>query len=247
MRNKTALTLIAAIAISAVSAFGQSVTGLACPASTGQVGVSYSSSLLVTGGTAPFTFSILSGALPPGLILNTTTGQVIGTPTVAGSFSTTFQVVDSLGTSGTTGPAGCPITIAAPPSGCTFTSGYYKNHPEVVFSLIAENGDTLTLGTVAYTAAQIDGILAFQSVRGNGLISLAHQLIAAKLNIIGGASAPSAVITAIAQADALIGSLTIPGSGITPYGFLATSQTSVLATILDNFNSGIIGPGLCAN
>ena len=45
----------------------------------------------------------------------------------------------------------------------------------------------LTLGTVTYSQAQLLAIFN-TPVRGNGLISLAHQLIAAKLNILAGAN-----------------------------------------------------------
>jgi hypothetical protein len=76
---------------------------------------------------------------------------------------------------------------------------------------------------------------------GNGLIALAHQLMAAKLNIANGADG-SAVATDIANADALIGSLVVPPVGS---GFLAPSATSTLITALTNYNEGATGPGHC--
>ncbi len=84
----------------------------------------------------------------------------------------------------------------------------------------------MTLGTVTYTDAQLQTILNAQ-VRGNGLISLAHQLIGAKLNI---AHRPitSAVKNAITSADALINGRIIPPVG---NGYLAPSATSALITI----------------
>src|SRR5688572_26907655 len=62
---------------------------------------------------------------------------------------------------------------------CVFTQGYWKNHAE------AWPVSTLVLGTVSYSQAQLLEILR-TPVRGNGLISLAHQLIAAKLNVANG-------------------------------------------------------------
>jgi hypothetical protein len=47
-----------------------------------------------SGGTAPYTFSILAGALPAGLSLSSA-GAVTGTPTTVGNFSFTLQVADS--------------------------------------------------------------------------------------------------------------------------------------------------------
>ena len=68
----------------------------------------------------------------------------------------------------------------------------------------------LQLGNVTYTQEQLLDIL-HQPVRGNGLLILAHQLIAAKLNIAAGAD-PSCIQETIAEADALIGDLVIPPS-----------------------------------
>jgi hypothetical protein len=118
-------------------------------------------------------------------------------------------------------------------TGCTLTQGFWKNHPA------AWPVGTLTLGTKTYTKAQLLAILG-QPVAGNGLIALAHQLIAAKLNIANGASAPASVLTAIAQADALIDGKVVPPIGS---GFLAPSVTSALTDILDQYNSGLAAGG----
>ncbi len=120
---------------------------------------------------------------------------------------------------------------------CTYTQGYWKNHTSVW------PVGNLTLGTVNYTAAQLLQIFN-QPAMGNGLISLAHQLIAAKLNIAQGAIAPAATLLAISQADALIGGLVAPPIGA---GSLAPASTSGLTTTLDNFNQGITGPGHCGS
>src|SRR4029450_686541 len=90
---------------------------LACvAATTGQVGVAYSSSLVATGGIAPYTYSIIAGSLPLGLTLNASTGTITGTPTTAGPFAFTAQVVDARGTdAGTTTSSSCGITIAPAP------------------------------------------------------------------------------------------------------------------------------------
>lgn len=51
----------------------------------------------VTGGTSPYTWSVQSGALPNGVTLNTATGDLSGTPTVAGTFNFTIRVTDAAG------------------------------------------------------------------------------------------------------------------------------------------------------
>lgn len=62
---------------------------------TGSVGVSYTHTFPVTGGVSPYTFVIISGSLPPGLTLASSTGIVSGTPTASGTFPFTIQVTDN--------------------------------------------------------------------------------------------------------------------------------------------------------
>ncbi|MEP7027334.1 MAG: hypothetical protein ABI960_01955 [Candidatus Eisenbacteria bacterium] len=119
---------------------------------------------------------------------------------------------------------------------CTFTLGYWKNHAG------AWPTASLTLGSVTYNAADLLSILN-QPAGGNGLVILAHQLIAAKLNILNGAD-PSAANAAIATADAQIGGLVVPPVGS---GTLPPSSVNATATTLDNYNNGLIGPGHCAD
>jgi Putative Ig domain len=62
---------------------------------SGQVGVAYSTTLVATGGVAPYSWGISSGSMPTGLNLNASTGQIGGTPTQSGSYSFVVQVNDS--------------------------------------------------------------------------------------------------------------------------------------------------------
>jgi hypothetical protein len=121
-------------------------------------------------------------------------------------------------------------------SGCVYSQGYYKTHA-------AWPASSLKLGTTTYTQAQLQSILK-TPVKGNGLISLAYQLIAAKLNAAKGACVPTEVANAIAAADFLIGASVIPPVG---NGSASPSLTSVLTDILDEYNNGLAagGPGHC--
>ena len=61
----------------------------------GTLNYGYNTTLLAAGGVLPYTWSTISGSPPPGLLLNSATGVISGTPTVAGSYPFTVQVIDS--------------------------------------------------------------------------------------------------------------------------------------------------------
>ena len=61
------------------------------------VGSIYNATLVTNGVTAPLTWSILSGSLPPGILFNTSTGAFTGTPSTAGTYQLVVQVVDAAG------------------------------------------------------------------------------------------------------------------------------------------------------
>jgi uncharacterized repeat protein (TIGR01451 family) len=92
----------------------------------GEVGVTYSDQLTVTAGTSPFTWSVSSGSLPPGVTLGASTGLLSGIPTTAGTYSFTVKVTDNSGLTSTEAATvtiipGPSMTFAAPPGGWTNT------------------------------------------------------------------------------------------------------------------------------
>jgi large repetitive protein len=65
----------------------------------GVSGLPYSTTLAATGGTVPYTWSVLpqAGPTPPGLALNPSTGALTGTPTASGSYQFLAGVADAAG------------------------------------------------------------------------------------------------------------------------------------------------------
>jgi len=110
---------------------------------------------------------------------------------------------------------------------CVHSQGYWKTHPT------GWPASNLRLGNIIYSKTQLLAIW-HKPAAGNGLISLAHQLMAAKLNVIAGAVAPASVTAAISAADALIGTRIIPPIGT---GYLQPRTTSSLTDDLEEFNT----------
>lgn len=63
------------------------------PPAEARVGVAYNAVTSVTGGSAPYRFRISSGSLPPGLVLNSSTGSIAGKPSMVGTYN--FVIVVS--------------------------------------------------------------------------------------------------------------------------------------------------------
>ena len=57
----------------------------------------YQIKLATIGGVQPAKWSVISGALPPGLKLSQTTGTIAGTPRKSGGFRMTLGARDALG------------------------------------------------------------------------------------------------------------------------------------------------------
>ncbi|MBI5656777.1 MAG: putative Ig domain-containing protein [Geobacter sp.] len=78
---------------------GDSVSGINASVllATIPVNRSFSMSLTVSGGTAPYTWNLVSGSLPTGLSLGSTTGTISGTPTATGTFNFFYKVSDNTG------------------------------------------------------------------------------------------------------------------------------------------------------
>ena len=117
------------------------ITTTSLPAGT--FNVAYNQTLGVTGGIAPLTWGVISGGLPDGLSLNTSTGQISGTPTSTGTFGFTVQVSDAIPQSDT---QVLSITINPPPppsiTGPSSLSTGTVNQPYPNTQLTATGGAT---------------------------------------------------------------------------------------------------------
>jgi hypothetical protein len=163
--------------------------------STGTLGLAYSSSLAASGGSIPYSWSLLSGSLPNGLALNSA-GSISGTPTVAGSFSFSVQVKDSASRSAS---GNFSINIGAPSPAVTITS---PANGATVSGSVAVSGVASDSVSISSVQVSVDGG-AFANASGtsswsfnlntNSLSKGAHSL-SAKVNDSAGKSATSALV-----------------------------------------------------
>ena len=129
----------------------------------------------------------------------------------------------------------------ASPGGCTYTQGYWKNHAS------AWPVTSLTIGGVVYGEQQL--LALFDTAPGgDASLILAHQLIAALLNVANGAVPSPAVQQAINDAQAWM-TANKGSNAALPYGVAAGSaagnQATALTDTLDGFNSGTAGTPHC--
>lgn len=107
------------------------------PLPNGVVGTPYTTTLQVMGGQPPYTWSIDSGSLPPGLNFHQDTGEITGEPTSAGSFEFVVGVTDSVG-----GSTSKPFTLQVSASGSS-ESPIFEDVP---VSLVATGNGAVAWG-----------------------------------------------------------------------------------------------------
>lgn len=146
-----------------------------------------------------------------------------------------------------TGSSTASVVVTVPSSGCTLTQGYWKTHsingPAPYDDAWGGHENDYFASYPSYTKYQI---LWNPPKNGNAWYLLAHQDIAAWLNTLNGASMPAEVATALSRAydylqtydPGYIGGL--KGSNELRKDFIR------LAGILEQYNSGQIGPGHCS-
>ena len=121
-------------------------------------GQAYSAQVQTAGGMLPFAWSVAGGALPDGLALNATSGVISGTPTAAGTFNFTVQVVDS-DTPATNDTQALSITVSAVNQAPTM-SGV----PDVLTDEDTPVNDAIDLWAYADDAETPDAALSFSIV-----------------------------------------------------------------------------------
>lgn len=169
----------------------------------------------------------------------------IGPFAVCGPFEVeNVAVIEGLDT-GTTDSASWTVGGEIPcDDGCTLTPGYWKTHSEhgpapydATWAELADGADTtFFLSGVSYHTA------LWTPPQGNAYWQLAHAYIAAELNELNDASL-AAVQGTFDAATALLQAYTPADVARAPRN--VRQQFVSLASVLDGYNNGLLGPGHC--
>jgi hypothetical protein len=166
----------------------------------------------------------------------------IGPYAVCGDYTVENTASFVTNTTGTTGSDSWTVNINVPCGGCTLTPGYWKTHSkygpapyDATWALLGEDTPFFLSGKTYYQ-------VLWTPPEGNAYYILANAYIAAKLNILNGATSTPEVDAAIAWAEDFF-------DGRLPWmPMLKKTRNEAIsyAYLLDQYNNGYIGPGHCS-
>jgi large repetitive protein len=227
--NGQSATQATSISVSA----GVSTTFSAPPG--GQVGVAYTDTLTATGGTAPYTWSVNAGSLPPGITL-TSAGVLAGTPTTAGSYPFTVNVIDQ-----NNGIATASITlVVAAVLSLTFTAP-----PAGQVGVAYTDTLTATGGTTPYTWSVSAGSLpaGLTLAASTGVVAgtpTTAGTFSFTVKVTDAASLTATKATSITIAGGAL-AITVPASTTLPGASPAGTTSAALGTVTVTDQRGIAG------
>ena len=230
----------------------QSLALNATPSSSTQVGVQYSQANIASGGSTPYTYSLLSGALPAGTSLDSTTGLVSGTPTTAGNFSYTIQVSDNLGdttsqtSSGKIFAATALALMAMPETGAEVGLNYSQVNSAsggVTPYTYSVTGGALPPGTsLDASTGEVSGIPTTEGAYSY-VITVTDNIADTASRQISGTIAPVLVLTPSLAAASQVGvnyaQTNTASGGTTPYTYAVTAGALPAGTTL-NTSTGFV-------
>ncbi|MFM8319325.1 MAG: hypothetical protein ACKOC5_00300 [Chloroflexota bacterium] len=170
-----------------------------------------------------------------------TYSRTIGPYPVCGQYTVDNTAGFVANDTGATGSDSWSVAVDVPCGACTLTPGYWKTHSRYGPAPYDDNWANLGEDTPFY----LSGLSYYQALwtapAGNPYYILAHAYIAAYMNTLNGSPKPPEVAAALTWADNFF--KTYPPS--VKLSRSLREQLLLNATLLDNYNNGLIGPGHC--
>jgi hypothetical protein len=226
----------------AVSNAGAALTVVSGNPPAGRVGAAYTTSLSATGGTQPYTWSLIAGSLPGGISLSSSTGVISGMPTTAGSSTFVAQAQDATG-SKASATFTIVITTSAPQLGLGVTTLPNGTVGVPYSAIIGVTGGTAPYACV-FTAGTLPAGLSLSGCVVSGTPTIAGtsnltvkatdastpvQTVSGPIGITITAGSTSLLLTVSTLPGGTVGvpySATIGvAGGIAPYGCVFTAGT----------------------
>jgi hypothetical protein len=143
--------------------------------------------------------------------------------------------------------ANVSVTVRCGGGGCTLTQGYWKTHS--AYGPAPKTDPTWLLVGGPDAPFFFSGASWYQvfwtPTGGNVYYQLAHQYMAARLNTLNDASAPSSVNDAITGATSYFANPANTPAAAAALSKAAKKTLQGYASTLDSYNTGAIGPGHC--
>ncbi|HEX7803978.1 MAG TPA: putative Ig domain-containing protein, partial [Pseudoxanthomonas sp.] len=202
------------------------------------VGDAYTATLTASGGVAPYSYSLQSGALPPGVSFNSA-GALAGTPTMSGSYTFGVRATDSNGNSGirtytlvvdprtlaltpaslTSATAGTAYSATFSASGGIGAYHYVVSAGALPAGLNLDGNSGVLSGTPTTSGAFSFAITANDSGAGTpGTVTATYNLVVASPTLALTPAALSAGTGGVAYSQTLTAS-----GGIAPYSYAVTT------------------------
>ena len=205
---------------------------------TATVGVPYNATLNVGSGTSPYKFSMAWGHLPAGLMLGSTSGTIIGTPTAVGTADFAVHVIDARGDGGAqefkltvVQPGSLTVTVS-PATATVVSQGTVQLTASVTNTSNVAVTWTATQGTISAS-----GVFTAPAVSANTAATVTATSVADPTKSAIASITVTPVIQAGPGADYYVapsGSDTNPGTLDKPFASLAKAQSTVRSVLLPN-------------
>ena len=224
-----------------VSSSGLGISTLTLP--NGQLGQFYTTSLSASGGTSPYTWSVVSGTLPNGVTLSTN-GVLSGLPTTGGGFEVLIQVTDAtslIAQKNFNFVIGSSVlsflTTSLPPAylGLTYSAQLQVGGGAAPY-VVSIIGGSLPAGLTMSSVGQITGTptaVSFNTITFR-VVDATSTTATVTLNLAVGTSTLqfSSLIIPTAAVGQLYNTALVVTGGSTPYTFSVSSGSLPLGMIL---------------